>query len=422
MDPQIALRECPGCRGPIAQATGFPTWCDRCEWGLVETEPPAEPGFLGRRFQARSARMVQRLYEDVARSPARRTGWNVARAASYVLALAVHAFTLGLVVLALWLVVAVPDFLTIVLAMVALLVAFAIRPRFGNLRKTSEVLHRDDAPALFALLDRVAAEVGAKPVHAVVPTGDFNAGYAGVGIRRRRVLILGLPLWEALSPLQKVAILGHEFGHGVNGDARNGLIVGTSLSTLERLQDLLRPGPRDYRMNYVVHVLLRLVQATLSGVLGLLLVLQSLLWLRDNQRAEYYADDLAGRLASPAEVAAAFDLLITAHDTYQFVVERLTFAAQTTDFWAEWRKALAALPESERERRRRVAARRELRVDSSHPPTHLRIAVMRSRPAAEPALLLRPDEEARIRAELDADYTRIARRLRDAATTRMYYG
>jgi Zn-dependent protease with chaperone function len=411
---------CPGCGCQVAPAGAFPTWCDRCEWGLVETAEPA-PGFFARRFESRSARMVEAMYEDVVRSPARRTGWNAARIASYALALVVHAGTLSLVLLALWLVFAVPNVLTVALAAVALLMAFAVRPRFGGLRRAPGARYRADAPALFALLDRIAAEVGAKPVHAVIPDGTFNAGYAAVGVRRRRVLLLGLPLWEALSPMQKVAVLGHEFGHGVNGDSRHGLVVGTSLTTLERLRELFHPGPRDPRTIYIIHVLLRLVLTSLYGVLSAVLIVQSLLSLRANQRAEYYADALAARLAGPADVAGAFDVQTTTRDTYRFTVQRLTVGARTTDFWNEWHRALAALPESERERRRRVAARRKLRVDSSHPPTHLRIAVMQTLPAAEPALILTPAEEARIRAELDPDYTRIARRLRETATDRVYY-
>lgn len=133
---------------------------------------------------ARSARAVRPLvvpqHAEVVRSPARRPGWAVARVASYGLALGVHLGT------------------------------------------------------VLALLDRVAAEIGVEPVDAVVVSGEFNAAYGTVG-PRRRVLHLGLPLWESLTAQQKVALLGHEFAHGANGDSRHGVVVGTSLATLARL-------------------------------------------------------------------------------------------------------------------------------------------------------------------------------------------
>lgn len=48
------------------------------------------------------------------------------------------------------------------------------------------------------------------------------------------------------------------------------------------------------------------------------------------------------------------------------------------------------------------------------------IAVLRGLASAEPALLLEPDEEQRIRGELAGDYSLIARRLRDDARERLH--
>jgi Zn-dependent protease with chaperone function len=232
--------------------------------------------------------------------------------------------------------------------------------------------------------------------------------------------MLGLPLWEALSSQEKIALLGHEFAHDINGDSRHGLIVGTSLSTLDRLKHLLRPGGRDYRVNYLVDLMTRSFQIMLSSTVGSVFMLQKVLALRSGQRAEYLADNLAARLASHAATAHMLDTLVVSQDTHLFTVQQHLIDTRQSVYWDRLREALATLPESERERRRRAGARRQLRVDESHPPTHLRISVLRKGPSAKPALVMAAGEEEQIRSELAGDYTRVARQLRDAAQASLY--
>jgi Zn-dependent protease with chaperone function len=364
--------------------------------------------------------MVDSLYEEVSGAGVSRPGWDLARAASYALALCVHAGTLALLVVAgllLWL---DANVVTIIVAAVLLLIAFFVAPRLGRLPRKENVRFRADAPALFGLLDRIGAEVGARPVDAVVITGAFNASYGTVGLRRRRVLELGLPLWDTLTEQQRIAILGHELAHGVNGDSRHGLIVGTSLSTLDRLHLALRPGGRDHRMNYIVDLMARLLQGAVSSVVALVFRIQLATTLRASQRAEYLADDLAARVASPAAVAGALDTSITTGDSHAAAVRRHALNAQKIEFWDDRRQTLAGLPEQERERRRRMAARQRLRVDESHPPTHLRIAVLRSRPDAEPRIRPEPGETDKIQTELGPDYARVATELRESARAALY--
>jgi hypothetical protein len=76
-------------------------------------------------------------------------------------------------------------------------------------------LPRKDAPDLFAMIDRTTAALKAPTVHQVVLTGEFNASIAhiprlGAGVN---ILVVGLPLMEALSPDQFRAVLAHELAH-----------------------------------------------------------------------------------------------------------------------------------------------------------------------------------------------------------------
>jgi Zn-dependent protease with chaperone function len=353
----------------------------------------------------------------VSGSAVQRPGWDLARLVSYTLAICVHVAFLALIAVAIWLIIGISSIVTIPLGIFALLLAFELRPRLGSSRKLKNVRRRADAPVLFALLDQVAAEVGAKPVHRVIADGKWNASYGTVGWRRHHVLTLGLPLWDALPADQKIAVLGHEFAHGVNGDARRGVIVGTSIATLTRLYVVLLPGPRLHRAHGRVALaegFVPLILGLLSSAVAGVLMVQQLISLRASQRAEYLADVLAARVASPASMADALDTLVTGDSTHSWVIGRRRFSGPKTVFWEQLSTALAALPESEKERRRRERAREQFRVTDTHPPAHLRIRMLQNLPATKARVSLTATQEEQIRAELAQDYTRIGHQIDDA--------
>lgn len=84
---------------------------------------------------------------------------------------------------------------------------------------------RSDAPALFALLDRLRQAAKAPAVHRVVIDGGFNAGISQIprlglfGWHRNHVA-LSLPLLQSLTPIQAETVLAHELAHLQRGHAR----------------------------------------------------------------------------------------------------------------------------------------------------------------------------------------------------------
>lgn len=143
--------------------------------------------------------LVTRLYEDVKDRPDLKPRRTITASMAVGMATVIHLSTLGLVVGAIWLgLVTYPNPVALVLSALMLAVAAMGRPRLGRPAKDAVVLDRRSAPTLYGLLDRVAAQVGARLVDVVVADHDFNAGYGAVGLRRRRVLYVGLPLWRTL--------------------------------------------------------------------------------------------------------------------------------------------------------------------------------------------------------------------------------
>ncbi len=79
-------------------------------------------------------------------------------------------------------------------------------------------LDRDEAPALFEMIDALRRDLDAPPVDTVLLTADLNAGVIelprfGTLPFYRRVLLVGLPMLRALPVGELRAVLAHEFGH-----------------------------------------------------------------------------------------------------------------------------------------------------------------------------------------------------------------
>jgi Zn-dependent protease with chaperone function len=413
MSSEAAGMACPECQQVLVENEGYRTWCPQCDWNLAADFGRPRRSFVRRRLDRMSDRLVVSLYEDLRADGTSKPGWDKARVASYVLAAGVHLLTAALVVVAVTVSVLSPAFPTLVLSLLLVAIAFFIRPRFGRVPKDGVVLTRTGAPELYRLLDRVTEASGARRVDLVVADRHFNAAYGAIGLRRRRIVRIGLPLWNALTPEERISVLAHEMGHEVNGDGRHLLMVGTALRTLERLYFLLRRG-RDWEERYAgsfiafLGLLLRIGKWSLRlPVAGTYLAL-SMLTLRAGQRAEYLADRLAAAIASPSAAGDALDKVRTVGETLLPAIGYQAAFPTRVHLWNKQRELIARIPDLELERRRRISAAVEHRVDSSHPPTHLRVALLRDLPAADPKVALAAQEVESIEKELASAYEKVA--------------
>ncbi|MGW2372074.1 M48 family metallopeptidase [Kitasatospora sp. NPDC001683] len=427
---------CPRCRAALTDDPRFVAWCPACDWNLVPGQDRApEPT----RRERAAADRTDRLFEEQAAggaSPTARLDWLLASAAAGL----VHLVTVGLCCLALWLLVTGNVVQRCTGAMLLVFVV-TLRPRLGRLPRDENCLGRDRAPALYGLADRVAAEVGAVPVAVIQVTDEFNASYGLVGLRRRPVLWLGLPLWEVLDDRQRIALLGHEFGHHVNGDPRRSFWLHSAMSALSGWYDMARPGHvwgqrRADELSLLIRagaVLGRMVLRAVAWLLLQGLRLFDRLTSRAGQQAEYRADALAVRVGGSEAARGMLSVLlldnavgtainrVRAEERQRPRVvrsrkrrsedgpERTAQEQATPDLlWERVREHLASVPAVEQERLQRLSARDRTAVDGSHPPTHLRIALVDRSGARPAAVTATATEVGAIAAELAPYRARIA--------------
>lgn len=413
-------QHCVRCFAALVSVRDAAPWCPACQWGLDVFEPDRRPpelgiGWVDRRLYRLAHRLTRGQFVALADRGLQRAGFGAAGVALIVASVLLLGLVLGCAGLGVWLLAFDFPNLTIVPGLVLLGAAVLLRPRLGRVDGDFTELDREDAPALFALIEQVAEATGAPVPDHVGIDSDFQAYTTAVGLRQRRLLCLGLPLFSALPPQQRVALLGHELGHFVNGDVRRGLLTQVAFTTLGNAADILRPpGYWSWGSLHFLTVLPELLTRGLQWLLSRLLLVGHLgvvwLGLRDGQRAEYLADELAARAAGSTDAAAMLDSLVL-DDPITMVVCREARVGGLADRWR------VAADEVRRDAAHRLPVLRQLSVRdetsmfASHPPTGLRVAMVLRRPHQTPAVVLSEAQSQRIDAELARHAERTRREL-----------
>lgn len=192
------------------------------------------------RAAARAQAHADRLHQEILANPDQLPS-GAARFAALVLSLLVIVSTIALVPFALWLLVVLPNRVMGVIAAVLVLgVVWSIRPRRPRLPHGAAPL--EAGPQITGLLAEVAAAAGTRPPRTVALTSDINAAVYDGPRSQGRVLLLGAPMWLALEPQARVALLGHELGHFASGDTRRHGVVGAAFDVLQGWRALVDDG------------------------------------------------------------------------------------------------------------------------------------------------------------------------------------
>jgi Zn-dependent protease with chaperone function len=414
------VQPCPECGTEIRVDGRFTLWCAACDWNVDPTDQQEEQGKQGRLERTRrglALRHGEKLLAEVEQGGRLHARRDAAAVLAYAIALAVHGVTVVLLAAGVFCLVWDWGGGLMPLGLVLMATAVALGPRRPKRSGVERVLHRADAPELFALVDEVAQVVGTRGVDVIAVDEAINASVSSSSLRGRRSLSLGLPLWEVLTPQQKVALLGHELGHYSNGDTRHAVVVATALRSLTTWRYYFTPIHQPSVIEMVVNVAFVVPRLLVQGMLSLL----DHLTLRATQRSEYLADREAARAASTMAAVGLMDQLLITDSVAVFLRREASSTAlvgrrsadraadRADEFWARLSAHTASVPEHEYERQRRVGARRGHSVDATHPPTHLRRACLLTGLPTEAAVVLDDERRRHIAAELAPARAQVAR-------------
>ncbi|HEU5428542.1 MAG TPA: M48 family metalloprotease [Actinocrinis sp.] len=429
--PALVAFGCPNCGRTGEIDARFVQWCESCGFN-ADTAPEKPEKRRAARRKARARARAEKLCDQLTTAedlrPTSATGIAVT-----VVSTLVHLVTVALVIGS---VLAVQTWAPKYwwgwpLGVLGILVAIAVRPQlWGVLRKPRDMdqncLTRDRAPALFGLLDRCAAQSAAPVPDYVLMDTRFNAATRSIGLRRKKLLTLGVPLWVVLSGPERVALLGHELGHHVNRDVTHGIWATTARRSLVEWIRMFNPreSVRDRfarrrlgRSGLLESLASALLPVFLFAVCGPAFLLAlgcyvglTRLDLRCGQRSEHLADELGARLASSAAAISLAERLALAESVAYFV-RRLKAERAKEDPWARLRAYIDSIPEHEKRRRVLLDERRGTRIDATHPANYLRRKMLARRPQFPGTIQVEDAEWAAIDAELRKYYAMAAHSL-----------
>jgi Zn-dependent protease with chaperone function len=362
---------------------------------------------LGRRFG-------ESLLNEVTTDRSLRPRLTVSKVLAFGFAAIVHALTLVVATLSVVLIVrGWPNVILVAAGVLSLGVAWLLRPRIPKLR--DEVLPRERFPTLYALVDRIAEALGAPPIDGIVATSEFNAAYGQFGLKRRRIVFIGLPYFLICDPCERTSLLAHELAHGVNGDPNRGFFMGSAIRSLVVWRYLLHPGGIVSQEGGCIGLCMIPINLAIIGVCQILwaaiYVLIHLIW-RDSQRAEYLADYLA---ATAAGTEAGMSLLRTArfHDEWETIVQRVSLGGTDASLFEEF---VQRVKQARDDKDPKIAQSSDdvVRLDATHPPAPHRIQFLRSREVLQPRVELSRAESEAIDGELLPLHASIRRQIIDA--------
>lgn len=364
------------------------------------------PESFARRLDARVAEALDKRL--VRRVGSGRSTW-LARALAFALVTPVHLVSVALTAGAIALLVRGAGWWQWLMAAFLLSIAWTTRPQLGGKAARGSVLVDPvRAPALAALVADVAQLLGTRPPEELRLDSHINAYVAPRRLRGRQ-LVLGAPLWVALTPQARVALLGHEIGHLAHGDLLSSRYVGSAYNTLGRWVDLLDPLGSELFL-HSTPVLVRAAMAPPRLVVSAYLRLLDAVNSAASRRQELFAD-LASAVAAGSDGAIdSLEVMLTT-DAIDVAANRAAVDPTRPDLGNAIAARMDAYDDRQRAAARRGGEHDRRSIDASHPPTVDRIRLIESVQRSPAGLTLDADRSRLIDKELAPYLDRMFKRL-----------
>lgn len=410
--------ECPTCRGPLTSVGDAVPWCGSCEWNLDAFPDSRADTWFWRRVRRAERRAGFRSDRELARSAEPLPIGGRLYAQLLALSMLLLLGDVALAAVGVVLIVVDPWLWPIVGGVILIGFAVLLRPRLGRLKPLLEhgyVVERKNAPTLHRMIDRLVADLGAPAPDLVVFDFDWNAGVTRVGLRQKRVLVLGVPLMLALTPQQLVALVGHELGHLKHDDNRRRLLLQPAATVFGRLAAIVKPPHRSVLLaggiNPIAgyglllwqvvggsaYLLLATAHVAISGVIA------------SQQRAiELRADRMSAQAAGTTAALEALDTMTL----LPIVSGYLQHHVEPGEAAERWRRYMGSVRERHLDSlpaRRQLSMRTDASVFAHHPAAGRRHQWLAAQPVVGPGLLV--EEAAGVRLEQEiAPYAEIMHR------------
>jgi heat shock protein HtpX len=392
-DPTVRI--CKKCGNEIRVDPGYVVWCDKCNWNINPYCDDCRKSILEKLYDSLGEILSKNLYQKLHRDRIISRSFTLTKVCAFLFSTLLYAANILLIVSIFLLFIFLYKLVIqlsdadisirvasgVILTVLFLAFAYFFRPRFPKAK--SDRIQREEYPYLFKICDQIADKLRTPRIDDIVLTDDYNAFYTEEGIRKCKVLGIGLPLFSILDRGEKVALLSHELSHSLNKDVKRGRYIGGGLNLLAGWYDFINPiyilAPVDTAVGpgVIIVILVNMIRWCIARFMLILWYLLSFLLFRDSQRAEYYADHLAAKVCG---TDATISLLEKLHygDTFFKTIQSMADYGYSGNLFSQMMNRIVNIPIREKERIRRLMTMDTMRVDSTHPPTVFRIEMLKS--------------------------------------------
>ncbi|WP_285557097.1 M48 family metallopeptidase [Actinoplanes regularis] len=402
-------QSCPKCYAALSVLPEADPWCGTCEWNLDVFPRLEGVSWFWRAIVRLDQRAGFRAHRRLATADPDERGSRVPYLFLALLSVVIVLADLALAGAGIWVLIHGGSLLPWLFGLLLIGFAVLLRPRLGRVKQLQDestyVVTAEDVPELHRLVGQVAAETGAPVPDRIHLDFDANASAAVVGLRRTRVLTLGVPLMLALRPQELVALIGHELGHLKYEDGNRALLIQPARTLFGRLSRLVRP-----KISVIVvlnsgvfgafYLLLQYVGGLLSLLFATLHTGLAVLAAGDQRQVELRADLMSVRAAGSEAVLSTMDVLAM----HEMLVGHISPHVRRGEAGAMWRRLLASVREREAPNRaayRQLSNRTGASLLSGHPSAGRRYQWLAARPAESARVVVDQAMAARLEREIN---------------------
>jgi len=416
---------CPGCHSELSETEDFTLWCKKCEWNLVPSESVKSGSVFQNIYLSLSRKYSESLFNSLVNSSTEKLKPTITLALVFAFSVSaiIYLITIFLAIFGVWiLVIGWANIFALIIGTVCLLISWFIRPRIPKVPKG--VVTRKDFPILYEFIDSIALSLNSKSVDGVIIKGDLNASFGQFGLTNKKIIRIGLPLWEILSIEEKSALISHELSHGINGDPLRGLFIGKALESLIGWYFLLRPDSFWEPENGLLGILMLPLNVVLFAISGLVLLIARLLAhliYIDSQKSEYFADYLATKVCGTDAMASLLEKSLIGSQRFELILHKVSLRKEEGDLFEDFSKDVLSLSTEEKVKIRKIGESAQSRLDATHPPTFFRIRFLKHHFEAGTKIQLSADKVKLLELEMSKMKSSAQAEIIDIYKSSLYY-
>lgn len=354
------IENCPNCQNSLEVNEGYITWCDKCYWNInPDIDYLSKKRIFDFAYENISKVSVNNLYNEVLQAKNIKQRISAYSILAYVISAFIYAISIFFMFFSLRVLFfsgGAPH--TYLLSIIFLIFGIEIFPRVTKVRETK--LDPQEYPGLFKLVDTISNRIKGQRINNICVSYDYNAYFTTSGLKRENVIILGIPYFSILDINEKISVIAHELTHCSNKDTSRHSFVFTAVTSLSKWYSFL--------LYFGEIKILLPISWPLSLIVKMFIYILGIMVWRDRQRAEYYADYTAAKIAG-VEATISSSEKFYYHPSFFNILKRTAERTNANDLFDNFRKHIKNVPEREIKRVKTLEQLETCDLQSSHPPT-----------------------------------------------------